>query len=53
VCHSDVHQARDEWIGGFSANYPSMPGHEIAGIVTVIGGEVTAFAVGDRVGVGV
>ncbi|KAG2483504.1 hypothetical protein HYH03_017614 [Edaphochlamys debaryana] len=49
VCHSDVHQARDEWGGSL---FPMVPGHEIAGIVTEVGSEVTAFAPGDRAGVG-
>jgi len=49
ICHSDIHNARDEWGPG---TYPMVPGHEIAGHVTEIGSEVTDFAVGDRVGVG-
>ncbi|WP_349958618.1 NAD(P)-dependent alcohol dehydrogenase [Rhizobium sp. ZPR3] len=49
VCHSDIHQARNEW--GFS-KYPMVPGHEVAGIVTAVGSKVTKFKVGDRVGVG-
>lgn len=49
VCHSDIHQARDEWSG---ANFPLVPGHEVVGHVTAVGSEVTRFAVGDRVGVG-
>lgn len=49
VCHSDIHSAYGEWAGGI---FPMVPGHEIAGIVTAIGSEVTKFAVGDRVGVG-
>ncbi len=49
VCHSDIHQARNEW--GFS-KYPMVPGHEIAGIVTAVGSKVTKFKVGDRAGVG-
>lgn len=49
ICHSDIHNARDEWAPGM---YPMVPGHEIAGIVTEIGAEVTKFKVGDRVGVG-
>ena len=50
VCHSDIHQAREEW---FTSIFPMVPGHEIAGIVSAIGSDVTKFAVGDRVGVGV
>jgi len=49
ICHSDIHTVRAEW---GQPNYPVVPGHEIAGIVTEIGSEVTTFAVGDRVGVG-
>ena len=49
VCHSDIHQARDEWGGGL---FPMVPGHEIAGIVTAVGANVTSFKVGDHVGVG-
>ncbi|MFM1917528.1 MAG: hypothetical protein RJB01_1043 [Actinomycetota bacterium] len=50
ICHSDIHQAREEW---FTSIFPMVPGHEIAGIVTAVGPEVSKFAVGDRVGVGV
>ena len=49
VCHSDVHQARDEWGG---AIFPMVPGHEIVGRVAAAGPEVTKHAVGDVVGVG-
>jgi alcohol dehydrogenase (NADP+) len=49
ICHSDLHQARDEWGGSI---FPMVPGHEIAGIVTEVGSGVTKYAVGDRVGVG-
>ncbi len=49
ICHSDIHQARDEWGGSI---FPMVPGHEIAGVVTKVGGSVTKFKVGDRVGVG-
>jgi uncharacterized zinc-type alcohol dehydrogenase-like protein len=49
ICHSDIHQARDEWTGSI---FPMVPGHEIAGIVTAVGSGATLFAVGDRVGVG-
>lgn len=52
ICHSDVHQCRDEWGGDLATNYPCMPGHEIAGTVTAVGDQVTRHAVGDRVGVG-
>ncbi|MBP2334904.1 putative zinc-type alcohol dehydrogenase-like protein [Saccharothrix coeruleofusca] len=50
ICHSDIHQARGDWGKGL---FPMVPGHEIAGIVTEVGAEVTRHAVGDRVGVGV
>jgi alcohol dehydrogenase (NADP+) len=49
VCHSDVHQARDEWGGG---RFPMVPGHEIVGRVIRVGREVTRFKAGDLVGVG-
>jgi len=49
VCHSDLHQVRSEWGGTI---YPCVPGHEIVGRVSAIGGEVTRFQVGDTVGVG-
>ena len=49
ICHSDIHTVRGEW---GQPNYPVVPGHEIAGIVTGVGTEVTKFKVGDRVGVG-
>lgn len=49
VCHSDIHQARDEWGGSI---FPMVPGHEIVGRVAVAGASVSKFAVGDVVGVG-
>jgi len=49
ICHSDIHQAREEW---FSAIFPMVPGHEIAGIVEAVGADVTEFSVGDQAGVG-
>jgi uncharacterized zinc-type alcohol dehydrogenase-like protein len=49
ICHSDIHTVRAEW--GEPA-YPIVAGHEIAGVVTEVGSEVTKFKVGDRVGVG-
>jgi len=49
VCHSDLHFARNEW--GFT-QYPAVPGHEIVGKVTAVGGGVKKFKVGDTVGVG-
>ena len=50
VCHSDIHQARDEWGGSI---YPMVPGHEIVGEVVSTGSGVTKFKAGDLVGVGV
>lgn len=50
ICHSDIHQTRDEWGG---ATFPMVPGHEITGVVARVGSAVTKFAVGGRVGVGV
>ena len=50
ICHSDIHQARNEWKG--DSIYPMVPGHEIAGFVTGVGSAVTRFKVGDAVGVG-
>lgn len=50
ICHSDIHQAREEW---GKAIFPMVPGHEIAGIVTAIGSKVSKFKVGDKIGVGV
>jgi uncharacterized zinc-type alcohol dehydrogenase-like protein len=49
VCHSDLHFARNEW--GFT-QYPAVPGHEIVGRVTAVGGAVKRTKVGDLVGVG-
>ncbi len=49
VCHSDIHQARDEWGGSI---FPMVPGHEIVGRVAAAGKEATKYAVGDVVGVG-
>lgn len=50
VCHSDIHQARNEWGGSM---YPMVPGHEIIGEVVGVGSAVTQFKVGEKVGVGV
>ncbi len=49
VCHSDLHQVRDEWGG---AKFPMVPGHEIVGRVSRVGRGVTRFAAGQHVGVG-
>ncbi|MDQ1633378.1 MAG: alcohol dehydrogenase [Frankiaceae bacterium] len=50
ICHSDIHTARAEW--GEPTNRPIVVGHEIAGIVSEVGSEVSKHKVGDRVGVG-
>ena len=49
VCHSDLHQARNEWK---NTVYPCVPGHEMVGRVTSVGGDVTRFKPGDLAGVG-
>ncbi len=49
VCHSDLHQVRNEWGGTM---YPLVPGHEIVGRVTAVGNEVKKFNIGDLAGVG-
>ncbi|MCU5772606.1 NAD(P)-dependent alcohol dehydrogenase [Erwiniaceae bacterium BAC15a-03b] len=49
VCHSDLHQARDEW---HNTVFPVVPGHEIVGRVTAVGGHTEKYKVGDLVGVG-
>jgi uncharacterized zinc-type alcohol dehydrogenase-like protein len=49
ICHSDIHQAREEW---GKAIFPMVPGHEIVGRVTEVGSNVTKFKVGDLAGVG-
>ncbi len=49
ICHSDIHQARDEWGG---ATFPMVPGHEIVGRVARAGAKVSRFREGDTVGIG-
>jgi len=50
ICHSDIHQAREEW---GPALFPMVPGHEIVGHVSATGSQVTKFSIGQRIGVGV
>ncbi len=50
VCHSDIHQARDEWGGSI---FPMVPGHEIVGTVSAVGRDVKRFKQGDLAAVGV
>src|SRR5258706_5387192 len=50
VCHSDIHQVRDEWGG---SKYPMVPGHEIVGRVIKTGESVSKFKAGDLAAVGV
>ena len=49
ICHSDIHQARNEW---GNAQYPMVPGHEIVGVVRKVGNPVSKFKVGDRAAIG-
>lgn len=49
ICHSDIHQARDEWGGSI---FPMVPGHEIVGTIVKMGNQVSKWQVGDTVGVG-
>jgi alcohol dehydrogenase (NADP+) len=49
ICHSDIHTVKAEW---GVPKYPVVPGHEIAGVVTAVGPEVTKHKVGDHVGIG-
>src|SRR4029450_11896784 len=52
VCHSDLHQVRDEWHEAMPTVYPCIPGHEIVGRVTKVGSAVTKFKEGDLAAVG-
>ncbi|MGD0911934.1 MAG: NAD(P)-dependent alcohol dehydrogenase [Terracidiphilus sp.] len=52
VCHSDLHQVRNEWSGVMPTVYPCVPGHEIVGRVTKVGSAVTKFKTGDLAAVG-
>lgn len=49
ICHSDIHQAKNEW---GNSKYPMVPGHEILGKVCEVGSKVTKFKVGDLAGIG-
>ncbi len=52
VCHSDLHQVRNEWSGVMPTVYPCVPGHEIVGRVTKVGSAVKKFKAGDLAAVG-
>jgi D-arabinose 1-dehydrogenase-like Zn-dependent alcohol dehydrogenase len=52
ICHSDLHQVRNEWSGVMPTVYPCVPGHEIVGRVTRVGAAVTGFKPGDLAAVG-
>jgi alcohol dehydrogenase (NADP+) len=52
ICHSDLHQVRDEWSGMMPTAYPCVPGHEIVGRVTKVGAAVKKFKPGDLAAVG-
>ena len=52
ICHSDIHQAKNEWPDFMPASYPMVPGHEIVGRVSQVGDKVTKFKVGDVAGIG-
>src|SRR6267154_5242849 len=52
ICHSDLHQVRNEWAGVMPTQYPCVPGHEIVGRVTKVGSAVQKFKSGDIAGVG-
>jgi uncharacterized zinc-type alcohol dehydrogenase-like protein len=52
ICHSDLHQVRNEWSGTMPTVYPCIPGHEIVGRVTKVGSAVSKFKPGDLAAVG-
>src|SRR5580700_10128674 len=52
ICHSDVHQVRNEWSGVMPTVYPVVPGHEIVGRVTKVGSRAKKYKPGDLVAVG-
>ncbi|MDD9149653.1 MULTISPECIES: NAD(P)-dependent alcohol dehydrogenase [unclassified Sporolactobacillus] len=49
ICHSDIHQVDNDF---GNSTFPIIPGHEITGVVSAVGSEVTDFKIGDHVGVG-
>ncbi|MGC2573068.1 MAG: alcohol dehydrogenase catalytic domain-containing protein [Candidatus Nitrosopolaris sp.] len=49
ICHSDIHQVSDDW---GESTFPMVPGHEIVGIVSEIGTQVSRYKIGDRAAVG-
>jgi uncharacterized zinc-type alcohol dehydrogenase-like protein len=52
ICHSDLHQVRNEWSSAMPTVYPCVPGHEIVGRVTKVGSAVTQYKPGDLAAVG-
>jgi uncharacterized zinc-type alcohol dehydrogenase-like protein len=52
ICHSDIHQAKNEWPDTLPAMYPMVPGHEIVGRISQVGDAVTKFKAGDIAGIG-
>ena len=52
ICHTDIHQAKNEWAEMMPAVYPMVPGHEIIGRVSQVGSEVSKFQVGEVAGIG-
>ncbi len=52
ICHSDLHQVRNEWSEVMPTVYPCVPGHEIVGRVTTVGSAVNKYKSGDLVAVG-
>ena len=52
ICHSDLHQVRNEWSGVMPTVYPCVPGHEVVGRVTKVGSAVTKYTPGDLAAIG-